>query len=186
MDSLEANPIPGTQGAISPFFSPDGQWLSFFAGGKLNKVSVSGGAAQTLSNAAYAGASWGSQGMIAFAPTQGSALQQLSDTGGAPQPLTRFEKGEITHRWPEFLPGGKALLFAASTDVNNSLIAVQSVGTGERRNLVQAGTQPHYAPSGHLIYAQGGNLIAAPFDLQRFAITGTAVPGCGGCPAIPD
>ena len=71
MDSLEAKPIPGTEGAVNPFFSPDGQWLGFFAGGKLKKVSVSGGAALTLGDAASfpRGASWGSQGMIAFAPT---------------------------------------------------------------------------------------------------------------------
>ena len=113
MDSLEAKPIPGTEGAIEPFFSPDGQWLGFFAGGKLKKVSVSGGAALTLGDAvAPRGASWGSQGMIAFAPTDTSALQQVSDAGGAPQPLTRLEKGETSHRWPEFLPGGKAVLFA--------------------------------------------------------------------------
>ena len=116
MDSLEAKPIPGTEGAVNPFFSPDGQWLGFFAGGKLKKVSVSGGAALTLGDAAYPrGASWGSQGTIAFAPTNVSALQQVPDAGGTPQPLTRLEKGEVSHRWPEFLPGGKAVLFAAGT-----------------------------------------------------------------------
>ena len=118
MDSLEAKPIPGTEGAVNPFFSPDGQWLGFFAGGKLKKISVSGGAALTLGDAADPrGASWGSQGMIAFAPTQVAALQQVSDAGGAPQPLTRLEKGEDSHRWPEFLPGGKAVLFAAGAAI---------------------------------------------------------------------
>ena len=180
MDSLEARPIPGTEGAVNPFFSPDGQWLGFFAGGKLKKVSVSGGAALTLGDAALPrGASWGSQGMIAFAPTAVSALQQVSDAGGAPQPLTRLEKGEASHRWPEFLPGGKAVLFAAGTtaiNFTNAQIAVQSVGTGERRNLIQGGTQPRYAPSGHLVYAQGGSLMAVPFDPQRLTVTGAAVP----------
>jgi serine/threonine-protein kinase len=71
MDSLEAKPIPGTEGAVNPFFSPDGQWVGFFADQKLKKVSVNGGAAVTLSDAVYSyGASWGSQGMIAFTPTQ--------------------------------------------------------------------------------------------------------------------
>ena len=180
MDSLEAKPIPGTEGAVNPFFSPDGQWLGFFAGGKLKKVSVSGGAALTLGDAAIPrGASWGSQGMIAFAPTTVSALQQVPDAGGAPQPLTRLEKGEISHRWPEFLPGGKAVLFAAgptAANWTNAQVAVQSVGTGERRNLIQGGTQPRYAPSGHLVYAQGGSLMAVPFDPQRLAVTGAAVP----------
>jgi Tol biopolymer transport system component len=180
MDSLAAKPIPGTEGGVSPFFSPDGQWLGFFVGGKLKKVSVSGGPALTLGDAALPhGGSWDSQGMIAFSPTQVSALQQVSDAGGTPQPLTRREKREVTQRWPEFLPGGKAVLFAASaTTVNwtNAQVAVQSVRTGERRNLIQGATQPRYVPSGHLVYAQGGSLMALPFDSQRLTATGTAVP----------
>jgi hypothetical protein len=125
------------------------------------------------------GANWGSQGIIAFAPTTISPLLSVSDAGGSSQPLTRIEKGEATHRWPEFLPGGKAVLFAAgSTAINftNAHVAAQSVGTSERRNLVQGGMNPRYAPSGHLVYAQGGSLMAVPFDLQRLAVIGTAVP----------
>jgi Tol biopolymer transport system component/predicted Ser/Thr protein kinase len=179
LDSLEARPIPGTEGAVNPFFSPDGQWVGFFAGVKLKKVSVSGGAVLTLGDAgAPRGASWGSQGMIAFTPKAVGPLQQVSDAGGTPQPLTSVEKGENTHRWPDFMQGGKALLFAAAqTNSNwtNAQVAVQSVGTGERRNLIQ-GTYPRYAPSGHLVYAQGGSLMAVPFDLQRLAATGGAVP----------
>jgi predicted Ser/Thr protein kinase len=99
MDGLESTPIPGTEGAVNPFFSPDGHWLGFFAGGALKRVSVSGGAAFTLSVASNpGGASWGSHGMIIFAPTQVGALQQVPDAGGTPQPLTRFEKGDTTHR----------------------------------------------------------------------------------------
>jgi len=146
MDSLEAKPIPGTAGASSPFFSPNGQWLGFFAGQELKKVSVSGGAAVTLGNAVYSyGATWGSQGMIAFAPTNNGVLQQVSETGSAPQPLTRLEKGQSTQRWPEFLPGGKAVLFAASAITpswGDAQVAVQSVGADEPRNLIQGATQP--------------------------------------------
>jgi len=180
MDSLAATPIPGTEGAVNPFFSPDSQWLGFFAGEKLKKVSVSGGAAQTLGDAVEPrGASWASQGIIAFAPQGVSTLQQVPDGGGTPQPLTRIEKEEITHRWPEFLPGGKAVLFTTAATIGNwnkAEVAVQSIRTGERRNLVDGGTYSRYASSGHLIYAQGGSLMAVPFDPQRLAITGTAVP----------
>jgi eukaryotic-like serine/threonine-protein kinase len=180
MDSVEARPIPGTEGATAPFFSPDCQWLGFFAGNKLKKVSMSGGAVQTLGDAAFpGGGSWSRRGMIAFAPAWASVLRQVSDAGGIPQPLTRFEKGEFSHRWPEFLPGGKAVLFGsavASFDWINAQVAVLAVETGERRNLIQGGTHPRYAPSGHLLYAQGGGLLAVPFDPQRLEVLGTAVP----------
>jgi len=179
MDSEEVKPIPGTEGAVNPFFSPDGQWVGFFAGGNLKKVSVSGGAAMTLAIAALArGASWGSQGMIAFSPTTDGALQQVPDAGGTPQLLTRLGKGDISQRWPEFLPGGKAVIFAASANTSNwanAQVAVQSLGTGERRNLIQGGTNPRYAPSGHLVYSQGGSLMAVPFDPQRLVVTGPPV-----------
>jgi eukaryotic-like serine/threonine-protein kinase len=178
MDSSEAKPIPGTEGAANPFFSPDGKWVGFFAGGKLKKVSVSGGAAVILADAdSPQGASWGSQGMIAFGNETGAVLEQVSDLGGTPQALTRLEKEENDHDWPEFLPDGGTVLFAAAGDDRaNAQVAVQSVGTGERRNLVQGATHPHYAPSGHLVYAQSGNLMAVPFDPQRLAVTGAAVP----------
>jgi Tol biopolymer transport system component len=180
MDSLEAKPIPDTEGATEPFFLPDGQRVGFFVGGKLKEVSVSGGVALTLGTAPQPrGASCGSQGTIAFAPSNVSVLQQVPDAGGTPQPLTRFEKGEVSQRWPEFLPGGKAVLFASGINLanwNNAQVAVQSLGTGERRNLIQGATQPRYALSGHLVYAQGGNLMAVPFDPQRLDVTGTAVP----------
>jgi Tol biopolymer transport system component/tRNA A-37 threonylcarbamoyl transferase component Bud32 len=177
MDSQEARPIPGTEGATEPFFSPDGQWVGFFADGKLKKVSVSGGAAVTLGNAGtYFGGSWGSQGTIAFTPQAVSGLQQVPDAGGAPQALTRIEKGDTSsHRWPEFLPGGKAVLFTARGSAGDSQVAIQSIATGERRNLI-SGMQPRYAASGHLIYAQGGTLMAASFDPRRLEIKGTPVP----------
>ncbi len=182
MDSLlEAQPIPDTEAASSPFFSPDSQWLGFLASGYMKKISVTGGAAVTLSDAAYTGgASWGSHGMIAFPPGNLSPLQQVPDAGGAPQPLTRFGiQDGGSHRWPEFVPGGRAVLFAAGATAanwSNAQIAVQPVGAGQRRNLIQRGTQPRYAPSGHLVYAQGGSLMAATFNPERLQITGASVP----------
>jgi eukaryotic-like serine/threonine-protein kinase len=189
MDSLEPTPVPGTEGAFCPFFSPDGLWMGFFAGGALKKVSIGGGAAVTLGVASIpGGASWGSHGIIGFAPTQIGFLQEVPDAGGAPQSLTRFETGDTTHRWPEFLPGGKALLFAAASNAINfggARIAAQAVGAGERRNLIQGGMNPRYALSGHLVYTQGGSLMAVPFDPQRLAVTGTAVPVVEGVMQSP-
>jgi serine/threonine protein kinase/Tol biopolymer transport system component len=181
MDSLEAKPIPATEAAINPFFSPDGQWLGFFSGGKLKKVSVNGGVALTLGNAsAPSGAAWGRNGTIIFSPLTTSVLEQISDAGGPAQAVTRLEKGEGIHQWPELLPGGKAVLFVSAAGVGNPRILVQSLSSGERRDLFLSGTAPHYATSGHLIYAQNGNLIATPFDSQRLQIVGVGVPVAQG------
>jgi len=176
LDNLEARPIAGTEGAIGPFFSPDGQWLGFFAAGKLKKISVSGGAALNLGDAPNPqGASWGSQSMIAFAATNVSVLQLVSDAGGTPQPLTRLEKGDGLDFWPEFLPGSKAVLFAAG-NLASTTVAVYSIGNGQRRDLIPGATHPQYALSGQLVYAQQGTLMAVPFDPQRLTVTGAAVP----------
>src|ERR1700739_1123977 len=188
MDSLEFKPVSGTEGAVTPFFSPDGQWLGFFSGGKLKKISVSGGAPITVSESLFSGgASWGGQGIIAFTKTAASVLQQVSNEGGTPKDLTRLGKGETSHRWPEFVADGKGLLFAAGPATNwvNSQIVVQSVATGEKRNLVQGGTDPHHELSGHLVYAQGGTLMAVPFDIRRLEVTGAAVPVVEGVLQYP-
>jgi hypothetical protein len=91
----------------------------------------------------------------------------------------RPNKGDVSQRWPDFLPDGKEVLFAASPTSGNWInahVAVQSVGTGKQVNLIQGGTNPRYTPSGHLVYVQGGSLMAMPFDPQRLTVTGTAVP----------
>ena len=175
MDRREAVPIPGTGGGFNPFFSPDGQWVGFFAGGKLKKVSITSGAPLILCDATNPrGATWAPDDTIIFAPQVTGGLSQISAAGGTPQPLTGLEGGESSHRWPELLPGGKALLFAASGS-----IVVQQLETGERQLLVEGGTYPRYVPTGHVVYAQvgtPGTLMAVPFDLERLEVTGDPVP----------
>src|SRR5215469_7608976 len=181
MDNPQPRAIPGTEGAISPFFSPDGQWLGFFASQKLKKVPISGGAVVTLGEATSPhGASWSRRGTIAFGSLPIGPLQQTPEAAGTPQSLTHLEKSEVSHRMPEFLPGGESLLFVAGTTNFNwgsdTQIVAQSVGTTERRNLIKGAVSPRYASSGHLLYAQEGNLLAVPFDAQRLRITGSATP----------
>jgi serine/threonine-protein kinase len=178
MDTGEIKVAPGTEKGVTPFFSADSQWLGFFADGKLKKVSVRGGAPQVLADVGVTnlGASWSSDQMIAFTPYS-SALHEVPDSGGTPKPLTRFETGETNHMWPEFLPGSKAILFGVFSAAPTG-IAVQRVDSGERRDLIrgQEAYMPRYAPSGQLIYAQGGNLMAAPFDLDRLETKGGSIP----------
>jgi serine/threonine-protein kinase len=176
MDQSEARPIPGTEGADGPFFSPDGQWLGFVSGrSTIKKISLSGGSAISLFSGGNirGGASWGSQGTIVFSSFGLSGLQQISDSGGTPKGLGRLEKGEIGNA-PEFLPGGTAVLFNDGIAANPR-IAVYSMKTGERRDIIQ-GIDPHYARSGHLVYAQGGTLMAVPFDAEQLRVVGTPVP----------
>ena len=127
MDSLEARPVPGTEGGFGPFFSPDDQWIGFFADGKLKKISVQGGAAVTLCDAAppvpVGGASWGEATEQSCShPSMRLPLSaKFPWHGGTPQPLTTLDKeaGEITQRWPQVLPGSKAVLFTSSTNATN-------------------------------------------------------------------
>ena len=175
MDGVDARPIAGTEGASSPFFSPDGQWLGFFAGGSLKKIPLRGGAAVSLADVTNPkGGAWIDEHTIVFASYL-STLLRVSDDGGTPQPVTRFEPGETGHMSPRPLPGGKAVLFStASTRVG--AIAVQRIDTGVRRELIQTPDEaaPDYLGSGYLVYAQAGNLVVAPFDTGR-SQTGTAI-----------
>jgi eukaryotic-like serine/threonine-protein kinase len=176
MDTAEVKPVPGTEGGVSPFFSPDDQWLGFFSDGILRKIPVSGGVSQGLTGAGAApgGATWSSRHTIIFAPVV-SPLQEVSDSGGPPRQVSRIEDGENEHAWPELLPGGRAVVFVGSPP---PALILQRLDTGERRNLTQGqtGTMPRYMRSGHLVYVQGGNIMAVPFDLGRLEISGTAVP----------
>ena len=182
IDSLESRPIAGTEGAVSPFFSPDSQWVGFFAAGELKKVSISGGAPVTICAAPslFGGASWGPDDTIIYAPVSRLGLLRVPAAGGTPQVLTTLDstKEEISHRWPHVLPGGKAVLFnvAGGPNWDQWPIVIQSLETGERRVVVDAGTHARYIPTGHLVYARAGTLMAVPFDLERLEVTGAAVP----------
>jgi Tol biopolymer transport system component len=168
MDGLDARPIAGTEGASSPFFSPDGQWLGFFAGGSLKKVPLRGGAAVSLADVTNPrGGAWVEEHTIVFASYL-STLLRVSDQGGTPQPVTRLEPGETAHMWPRPLPGGKAVLFSTAS-TRTGAIAVQRIDTGSRNDLIQTPGEaaPDYLGSGYVIYAQAGNLMAASFDTDR-------------------
>ncbi len=182
LDQFQATPMPGTEGASSPFFSPDGEWVGFFAGGKLKKVSIRGGAPMTLCDgAANRGATWAADDMIYFTPSPVAGLLRVPAAGGAPQVLTKPDgsKGERSHRWPQALPGGKAILFTFETNFasfNDAHIGVYSIEGGQQRTVLDGGTDAHYAASGHLVFGRAGSLLAVPFDLKRLEVTGPPAP----------
>jgi Tol biopolymer transport system component len=182
LDQLQATVLSGTENASDPFFSPDGQWLGFFGDGKLKKISVHGGEAVTLGDASNdRGGSWGEDGTIVFAPNTRVALSKVSSAGGTSQPLTTFDKqaGEVTQRWPQVLPGGKAVLFTSSThgyNYDDAEIVVYSMTSGQRKTLLRGGFYARFLASGYLVYMHGGTLFAVPFDLKRLEVTGQPVP----------
>ena len=179
LNSLEARPLPGTEGASFPFFSPDGQWLGFFAGGKLKKIQVSGGSAATFADApTHRGAAWGPNDTIVFTPNSDTGLFSVPAAGGAVKELTKLSPGVVNHRWPQFLPDGQAILFAAwkgGTNEDATIMALR-LDTGEQVSLVEGGSSPRYVPTGHLIYYRAGTVMAVPFDPVRLALNGTPVP----------
>ncbi len=188
---LQAKPMDGTDGARNPFFSPDGQWIAFFADGKLKKVSVQGGSPIELSPAPDdRGGTWLDDHTIAFAPTPRSPVMRVLDSGGTPQPLTTLSKApeEITHRWPHALPGARGVLFVASTVSNNyenATISLHVMATGERKTVHSGGYAPRYATSGHLLFMHQGRLFAKPFDLSRLEVAEGAVAFMDGVNSTP-
>ena len=183
VDRLDATVLTGADNAEFPFFSPDGRWIAFFADSKLKKISVTGGAAVTLCDAPNGrGGSWADDGTIVFQPNvtgTGRGLMRVSDGGGTPQTLTTLQEGEANQRWPQMLPGGKAVLYTAAVSAGSygdANISVQLAPGGTRKILVRGGFFGHYLSSGHLLYLHDGTLFAVPFDLDRLELTGQAVP----------
>src|SRR5262249_24512957 len=122
------------------------------------------------------GGSWTADDTIYFAPTAISGLSKVSASGGTAQPVTMLDrgKGEVSHRWPQVLPGGKAVLFTVWTGPGSDekYLELQVLATGERRVLAQSANSGVYAASGHLVYSQAGTLTTVPFDLSRMTVTG--------------
>ncbi|MGH9219646.1 MAG: protein kinase domain-containing protein, partial [Vicinamibacterales bacterium] len=178
LDAATSTPLPGTGAAISPFFSPDGEWIAFFAGGKLKKMPVRGGNVVTIADAADGlGGSWSSDGTIVFAAATGSTLQRVSADGGEVSRASTLDvsRGEFSHRWPEFLPDGDTVLFTVGTvgEWDAAEIAAQSLRSGIRTSILKGGTHPRYLASGHLVYAHDGAIWATAFDANRLRLSGS-------------
>ena len=170
LDRLDPQPLVGTEGASSPFFSWDGKWIGFFAHGRLKRMPADGGPSIDIAAAPgySSGASWGPDDRIVFAYGADSHLQVVPVEGGRVQPLTTQTPG----RQPEVLPDGRTVLFEAAGN-----ILLYDGRTGAITKL-QRGTAPRYA-NGHVIFSRGRTLLAAPIDLQRLSV-GAAVPVTDG------
>ncbi len=176
LDAPESRRLAGTEGASHPFWSPDGRSLGFFAGGGLNTIGIEGGPVQRLCAVGNArGGSWGTDGTVVFAPNSESDLYTIPASGGEPEPVTRRAEGQISHRWPQFLPDGRRFLFMNFGDVRSSGISWSSVDSVSPQLVLPRPLTAQTVP-GHLLYARDRALIAQPFDPSTLAFEGDPVP----------
>ncbi len=194
LDQFEGHKVAGGTGSEAsyhPFFSPDGQWLGYVTPSSLKKVSVTGGAPITLCDVDRSrGASWGPDGTIVFAPSSDSGLSIVPVTGGEVKPLTTLDEaaGEVSHRWPQWLPGGRRILFTSGTesaDFSGASLVVLDVPSGERTVIHRGGYYGRYVPTGHVLFVNDGTVFALPFDVEKLRATGSQFPVLEGIEADP-
>ena len=176
LDALEAQPLPGTENALVPFWSPDSRTLGFFAAGKLKTIDAAGGSVQSLCDAIDGrGGTWNRDGVIVFAPDATGGLFRVPAAGGQPTPVTTPDvtRSETAHRLPAFLPDARHFLFSASP---SNTIWLGSLDSKETTRLLNADSQAQYAAPGYLLFGRQGTLFAQPFDAGRATLTGDAVP----------
>ena len=180
-DSFETTLVPGTENARAPFFSPDSQWIAFFANNQLQKVSVAGGAPIQICDApgrvGSKSGTWGPDDTIVFHSSTTSGLMGVPAAGGTPELLTEHDadRGETEFLSPRFLPDGRGILLnIITTDGPNA--GILDLDTGERRILVAGGSRPQYAETGHLVYSYASGMMAMAFDLASRRVSGSPIP----------
>jgi serine/threonine-protein kinase len=181
LDDLEAHPLPGTENARAPFFSPDGEWVGFYADGRLSRVALGGGPPLTITETQtnFRGASWGDGDIVILTRSTSSPLFRVPAAGGDITQLTQLDTSTTvtSHRWPHVLPGGKAVVFAIyNGTMDETELAAASIETGEVIRLQLRGLRAQYAATGHLVYGTAdGSLVAVPFDKDRLEVNGAPV-----------
>ena len=180
LDSINAQQLPGTEEATSPFWSPDSRFIGFFTAGKLKKIEVTSGTVQTLCNAVVPrGGTWSRDGVIVFAPTPNDPLYQVSVAGGEPTPLTKLDpsRQEASHRWPYFLPDGRHLLYSLSGGPQSQGIYVTSLDGKDSRRLINVGNSiVAFASPGYLLFRREATLMAQAFDPDKLYLSGEPFP----------
>jgi Tol biopolymer transport system component len=191
LGAVAASAIPGTEFANSPFFSPDGQRVGFFAASKLQVVTLDGGRPEALVDVITPrGATWASDDTIVYSPSTDAGLWSVPAAGGTPKLLAEPDpaKGERGYRWPQVLPGGEAVLFVVATSdilsFDDARLLVRSLRTGEQREVARGGVGD-YVSTGHVVYARAGSLLAVPFDLVQLRTTGPPKPVVDGVTTFP-
>jgi eukaryotic-like serine/threonine-protein kinase len=178
-DGITSQVLPGIDGAVSPFFSPDGKSIGFFALSRLRTINIESSETKDLADAPNArGGWWAEDGFIYYAPSSGGGIFKVQSNGGTPSEVTTIDrsKGEISHRWPQVLPGGKTMLMSVWTGParDNRFVQVVRLDSG-RRETVATGDSGRYSPSGHLLFSRLDALMAVPFDRDRLTAAGQVI-----------
>ncbi len=181
LDVLAAQPLTGTDEATSPFWSPDGRYLGFFADGKLKKIAATGGPAIPLCDAPdNRGGTWNQDGVIIFSPGVDRGLLKVSAAGGVPVPVSVLPNGELGHGRPMFLPDGRHFLYRLTAFATDSIaerpIYVSELGADGRTVLLKSDTGNFFYSNGHLLFLRGTTLMAQPFDVRRLELVGEPFP----------
>jgi Tol biopolymer transport system component len=183
-DALTPQLLPGTTGGAMPFWSPDSRNIGFYADGQMKRIAAAGGPALTICDVGVVGrgGTWSRDGVIVFAPSPSGPLHQVKDSGGQSTPVTQLDiaQGETSHRWPQFLPDGKHFLYfvrfgGLGTSNENNGIKIGSLDGSPPSFLIRTQSNVAYA-SGHLLFLRDTTLMAQPFDPERRALSGDAVP----------
>jgi serine/threonine protein kinase len=181
LDSLQSQALAGTEAATYPFWSPDSHYIGFFAHGKLNKIAVTGGPAQTLCDAPLGrGGTWNNEGVIVFASSNSGGLSRVLAAGGAPEVATKAPVGG-GHRFPVFLPDGSRFLYRAVGAEENGIYLASLDGKENRRVLLDS-VNPQFLPpvagakSGHLLFVRERTLMAQPVNPRTLEADGDVFP----------
>jgi len=181
LHSLNARLLPGTEEARYPFWSPDSASIGFFAGNKLKRISADGGPAITICDAAGFGGTWNSKDVIVFAPSATGGLSSVAAGGGDPAPFTQLKRdaGEISHRFPSFLPDGRHVLFTTrNVNTPDSTVSMADLKAKSHKAVLKTVSRAVFAPPNLLLFlrAQERTLMAVPFDADKGEIRGEATP----------
>ena len=177
MGSLTAQPMPGTEGAASPFWSPNSRAIGFFAQGKLKKIALSGEPPVVLCDVSSnrGGGTWNRDNVILFVPHLNAGVHRVSAAGGTPTPVTTPDaaREETSHLSPYFLPDGQHFLYLVTGGQQQEAgIYLASLDGREKRRLLTASSGALFAPPGYLLFVRDGSLLAQPFDTSGQRVTG--------------